>query len=609
MTNDNADARDVDRLLMLAQTLSALRDEMRRRHVEASNVFAAIHPTRRPSAANLIDYLVLRSYDLRAVQVSLAEWGLSSLGRSEEHVITTLERVIDNLHVLAGDRARFRTEAAVGFRQGRATLAANATRLLGESRSTRPVRILVTMPSEAAEDYSLVQALLESGMDCARINCAHDGPSQWRAMVENIRAAARAVDRPCRILMDLPGPKLRTGPLRPSAPVLRLRPHRDEWGVAVDAAHALLVDDAGVAVDAEHAMLVRIPVAASWLEGLRVGQQFDVLDPRGPRRRGEVEGIVSRARLVRFAETTYLATGTVLRSGSGRETRVGALATRSGALRLHTGDVLTLTKDLTPAAPEGKRIGCTLPEALDAVRVGDRVFFDDGKIAAVVLHRRVDEVDVRITTVAAGGSKLRGERGINLPDTELDLGALTDDDVATLRFIVGHADLVGLSFVNRPEDVATLRDHLRRLGGPMIGVVLKIETVHGFERLPDLLLTAMASEQVGVMVARGDLAVECGFERLAEVQEEILWLSEAAHIPVIWATQVLDQMAKTGRPSRAEISDAAMAGRAECVMLNKGPHVIDAVRTLDDILRRMDSVQHKKTSLLRRLESWSSAAE
>jgi pyruvate kinase len=119
----------------------------------------------------------------------------------------------------------------------------------------------------------------------------------------------------------------------------------------------------------------------------------------------------------------------------------------------------------------------------------------------------------------------------------------------------------------------------------------------------------MASERVGVMVARGDLAVECGFERLAEVQEEILWLCEAAHIPVIWATQVLDQMARTGRPSRAEISDAVMAGRAECVMLNKGPHVVEALRTLDDILGRMDGVQHKKTSLLRRLESWSSARE
>ena len=83
------------------------------------------------------------------------------------------------------------------------------------------------------------------------------------------------------------------------------------------------------------------------------------------------------------------------------------------------------------------------------------------------------------------------------------------------------------------------------------------------------------------MIARGDLAVEVGFERLAEVQEEILWLCEAAHVPVIWATQVLESVAQTGQPSRAEVTDAAMAERAECVMLNKGPHIGEAVRALD----------------------------
>ena len=103
------------------------------------------------------------------------------------------------------------------------------------------------------------------------------------------------------------------------------------------------------------------------------------------------------------------------------------------------------------------------------------------------------------------------------------------------------------------------------------------------------------------MVARGDLAVEMGFERLAEVQEEILWLCEAAHVPVVWATQVLETMAQTGRPSRAEVTDAAMSGRAECVMLNKGPHVVEAVRFLDDVLRRMQRHQKKKRAMLRKL--------
>ena len=134
--------------------------------------------------------------------------------------------------------------------------------------------------------------------------------------------------------------------------------------------------------------------------------------------------------------------------------------------------------------------------------------------------------------------------------------------------------------------------------------MLKIETRRGFEHLPELLLAAMRSPAVGVMIARGDLAVECGFERLAEVQEEILWVCEAAHVPVIWATQVLETLAKTGLPSRAEITDAAMGERAECVMLNKGPHIVDAMRTLDDILRRMQAHQTKKRPLLRALRAW-----
>jgi pyruvate kinase len=132
--------------------------------------------------------------------------------------------------------------------------------------------------------------------------------------------------------------------------------------------------------------------------------------------------------------------------------------------------------------------------------------------------------------------------------------------------------------------------------------VLKIETQRAFENLPAMLLEAMKAPRCGVMIARGDLAVECGFERLAEVQEEILWICEAAHVPVIWATQVLESLAKDGQPSRAEITDAAMSHRAECVMLNKGPYVVAAVQVLDDILRRMHGHQMKKRSMLRELD-------
>jgi pyruvate kinase len=103
------------------------------------------------------------------------------------------------------------------------------------------------------------------------------------------------------------------------------------------------------------------------------------------------------------------------------------------------------------------------------------------------------------------------------------------------------------------------------------------------------------------MIARGDLALEVGYGRLAEVQEEILWLCEAAHVPVIWATQVLESLSKNGMPTRAEVTDAAMSQRAECVMLNNAPHVLSTIRILDDILQRMDAHQKKKSATLRLL--------
>jgi pyruvate kinase len=131
-----------------------------------------------------------------------------------------------------------------------------------------------------------------------------------------------------------------------------------------------------------------------------------------------------------------------------------------------------------------------------------------------------------------------------------------------------------------------------------LGLIVKIETQRGFRNLPAILLAAMRTHPVGVMIARGDLAIEAGWRNLAGIQEEILWLCEAAHLPIIWATQVLETLAKKGIPSRAEISDAAMAQQAECVMLNKGPHILETVRMLDDILKSMEDYHQKKAPML-----------
>jgi pyruvate kinase len=286
---------------------------------------------------------------------------------------------------------------------------------------------------------------------------------------------------------------------------------------------------------------------------------------------------------------------------------------------LNAGDFLHLTRTLNPGRPaircqDGSllspaTIGCTLPEGFDKVQPGEPIWFDDGKIGGKIEKVESDRVIVRITNSRPSGEKLRADKGINLPESDIELAAMTPKDVEDLEFVANYADVVELSFANTARDVEMLQERLRGLGERSPGIVLKIETKRGFENLPEMMLSAMRWPSCGVMIARGDLAIECGFERLAEVQEEILWICEAAHIPVIWATQVLESLAQRGVPSRAEISDAAMGHRAECVMLNKGPHILDAVRALDDILRRMQTHQAKKSSMLRGLRLARTPAE
>src|ERR1017187_6261120 len=278
-----ADAASIHKL---AEQLEVLRVEMRQRYVDAADALQRVLPSHRLSAANLIDYLTLRHFELREIQESLSQLGLSSLGRAEEHVITTLERVIDNLHVLAGDEHGRRTESAVSFQEGQRILAANSLALLGPNRADRPARILVTMPTEAADDYGLVADLVARGMDCARINCAHDDPDQWRRMADNVRRAAQAAGRTGRVLMDLPGPKLRTGPIKPGPRVVRLRPRRDQLGRPI--APALAVFVAGDATERvtslgpESATL--IPVDREWLALLRPDDRVTLHDTRDAHR-------------------------------------------------------------------------------------------------------------------------------------------------------------------------------------------------------------------------------------------------------------------------------------------------------------------------------------
>jgi pyruvate kinase len=453
-------------------------------------------------------------------------------------------------------------------------------------------------------------------MDCARINCAHDDPDAWSAMIANLRSAEAAAGKTCRIMMDLAGPKLRTGPITEGPDVIKYRPRRDIYGRVIEPARLWLSADL-ISQPAPAAGDASLQVSAEWLAGLAPGDDIKFRDTRDATRRLRVAETVPGGAWLEGYRTAYLDNAVMLYHRPGGSERVAGtfisgIPPRPNFLHLRVGDKLIVTGDGRYGEPakydeSGRtlapaRIGCTLPEILEQVRPGERIWFDDGKIGGVIALAETNRLQVKITHAAPGGSKLRPDKGINLPDSALDLPALTRKDRADLAFVAKHADIVALSFANTVEDVRCLNQALEQVGDSRPGVVLKIETTTGFRNLPHMLLEAMSFPACGVMIARGDLAVESGFERLAELQEEILWLCEAAHVPVIWATQVLENLAKTGAPTRAEISDAAMAHRSECVMLNKGPHIVETVRTLDDILTRMGGHQFKKQSMLRKLQ-------
>ncbi|MBL8162139.1 MAG: hypothetical protein JNJ61_09145 [Anaerolineae bacterium] len=447
------------------------------------------------SALNLAYYLALRRRDLRPLQAELMPWGLSSLGRIEARVMPNLDAVIATLGALCGDELPHPRLSL--FARGERLLTRHTEAVFGAQTPDRRVRIMVTMPSEAAHDYLLVRDLLARGMNCIRINCAHDNPDAWGAMIANLRRAEAETGKGCKVAMDLGGPKTRTE---------------------------------------------------------------TVLAPKGE--------------------------------------------------RLKVGNRLLLRRDDPRHDSDFPfQASCTIDEIFQQVGVGAQVWMDDGKMGA-----RVESVDARglvlvVTHTKHQGVKLQPYKGLNFPDTELKLAALTSKDIEDLDFIAHNADIVHYSFVQDAHDMMRLQDELaRRLENPQrIAIVAKIETQRAVNNLPELIVQAAGRQPLSVMIARGDLAVEIGYQRLAEMQEQILWLCEAAHVPVIWATQVLEQLVKKGTPSRAEMTDAAMAERAECVMLNKGPYIREAVTILDDVLTRMQAHQLKKTAQLRALRSWSAA--
>ena len=462
------------------------------------------------SILNALNYVVMRREELHPLQSNLAEYGLSSLGRVEPHVMTNIDAVLNVLSKVTTCKPyeTLNQETCVDYQGGYRQLRQRSENLFGSSPKGRSEYIMVTMPTQAAIDITLVESFLKAGMNNARINCAHDNESVWLKIIENIRIASKKNQQECKILMDLAGHKIRTGQIYASK--TKREKHKDKL--------------------------------------------------KSP--------------------------------------------------RLHQGDFFILCKDMNDLkeslslfdVPTDVAVTCTYPAIIDLVEVNQSIWIDDGKIGTIVKEKHAQALLLQVKQVGPKGVRLKEEKGINLPQTVLNLPTLSKKDREDLNFVSQHADLVGLSFTECAKDVLYLQAFLEDLGNQNLPILAKIETADGVRNLPDILVQSLAQNiDLGIMIARGDLAVELGSVRMAEIQDEILRLCESAHIPVVWATQVMESLAKQGVISRPEISDAAMSQRAECVMLNKGPYIVEAVRILSEVLQRMEAHQFKSHTHMRAL--------
>ncbi len=584
----------IGRPAALRERVAELRREIDAEAARRRAQIDAVPEAHRASALNLAHYVGLRKKDLRKLQLDLGALALSSLGRCEGHVADTLARLV---RWLGSAEAGGPPEPVLDWPAAEKLLHRNTQALFGPRPHDRHVYVMVTAPDAEQATPEWADAILRAGANVLRINAAHGTPQQWTAIIATARECAQALGRELRVFVDLAGPKLRGEIRRMESGVLHLPRRKNRAGRTVAPTVITIVD--------RYAGGAQLPVPRPWIARLRVGDALEFVDAGGRERELKVRETEAGAVRAECDRSLYITGGLPIAWKRGKRVlargRIGTYPRRPAELRLSPGDSFLVSGSGRSGATSLPAIACPEPRLLALVRAGERVVLDDGRIVALVVARKREGLLCRVRQTARTPARLRTGKGLAFPDSRLPTGRLGAEDRQVLEFALRHADGIGVSFVNTPADVREVAARLQRAGREGFGMILKLETREAMRNLPDILFEALRYRPVGVMIARGDLAVALSWERLAEMQEELLWFGEACHLPVVWATQVLDSLAHTGVPTRAEVTDAAMSMRAECVMLNRGPHVAEAVKMLVDIIRKMEAHQYKKRSLYRPL--------
>ena len=293
---------------------------------------------------------------------------------------------------------------------------------------------------------------------------------------------------------------------------------------------------------------------------------------------GTHEDHAARIAMIRALEDRIGRPIGILADVQGPKLRVGRFG--GGRVQIQTGQGFRL--DLNPTPGDVRRVNLPHPEIIEAAAIGSTLLLDDGKLRLRVVHKRADALE---TEVVVGGA-LSDRKGVNVPDVVLPIPALTEKDRTDLDFALAHGvQYVGLSFVQRPEDVAEARE----LTDGRAWILTKLEKPQALENLDAILALSDA-----VMVARGDLGVELPPEEVPLAQKRIIRAARLLGKPVVVATQMLESMIGAPAPTRAEASDVATAvfDGADAVMLSAetaaGQYPLEAVSIMDRIVARVE---------------------
>ncbi|XP_073005275.1 plastidial pyruvate kinase 4, chloroplastic-like [Typha latifolia] len=597
------------------------------------------------SATNLTHYLALQCLDVEKLKEDLSSIGLlnmefinSCILASTNLGIKLLQNLVSKNHLSKRSSYKMHDLDYIIARENKNLsestiftmknlVSSHEAALFGPHQEDKISRIMVTVGREAISNEALVPDLLKEGTNVIRINCAHDDSKVWDAIIRITKHSSQTLKKPCRILMDLAGPKLRTGLVMKDANVVKISPQMDDKGDVTSPALIFLCS-AGSSPPSHLILSAVLCVEQEFLDGLKLDDVLSFVDVRGRKRSlkicenshlvtcsssvGDSPSAANSGYIAECSQTAYIGFGTKLfLKKKDRKISVGRVVKIPSVdqyITLNTGDLLTISRKSFSTTIEGlnrsvlgsARITCSSDCLFDAVKLGEPIAFDDGKIWGEVKDKNANEIIVLVTHASPLGSRLGAGKSINIPKSEVQLKGLTSKDLIDLDFVVAHADMVGLSFLRDVDDMILVQRELEKRKVDKLGVVLKIETRQAFQNLPLLIFQAMKfSNPLGVMIARGDLMVECGWDQMAYIQDEIMAICNAAHIPVIWATQVLESLIKFGFPTRAEITDMATGTNVSCIMLNKGEHIIEAVSALDSILHNRAIRKKKKKMMLK----------